>query len=151
MPVSKITFKQNKGFWIEETFMQLVYHYIHEELIKPQYILTNKNRLLKSTKDRINGYFIGSMSLGWRNLIETNSEIQTMTQVLQNTKITLNSKGEYISVGELQNISTEDVEFKLYLSNPFPTSGLIEILNALIQMLNGSWAPTDYNMQIDFI
>jgi len=151
MPVSKITYKQNIGFWVEETFMQLMYHYIHEQLVKPQYLVKDKHILLKSIRDRINGYFIGSMSLGWRNFIETNSEIQTMTQVLENTKMTLNSKGEYISVGELQNISTEDVEFKLYFSNPFPTSDLIEILNALIQMLNGSWTSTDYNMQIDFI
>lgn len=151
MPVSKITYKQNKGFWVEEIFMQLVYHYIHEELIKPQYLVKDKHILLKSIRDRINGYFIGIMSLGWRNLIETNSEIQTMTQVLENVKTTLKSKGTYISIVELQNISTEDVEFKLYLSNPFPTSDLIEILNALIQMLNGSWTSTDYEMQIDFI
>jgi hypothetical protein len=42
MPVSKITYNQNKGFGVEETFMQLVYHYVHEELVNPQYLLTNK-------------------------------------------------------------------------------------------------------------
>lgn len=151
MPVSKITYKQNKGFWVEETFMQLVYHYVHEELVNPQYLVTNKSTLLKSIKDRVNGYFIGIMSLGWRNLVETNSEIQTMIQVLENVKTTLKSKGKYISVGELQNISTEDVEFKLYFTSPFPISGLIVILDALIQMLKGTWTSTDYNMQIELI
>lgn len=41
MPVSKITYKQNKGFGVEETFMQLVYHYVHEELVNPP-IFINK-------------------------------------------------------------------------------------------------------------
>ncbi|SDJ21432.1 hypothetical protein [Chryseobacterium jejuense] len=149
MPTSKMSYKEDKGFWIEESFMQLVFHYIYKELIKSQYNLTNKNQLLEEMKFDIDGYTTGSMSLGWRRLIESSSDIQTLIQVLEHVKLDLNSKGMYISVQELQNIQTEDNEFKYYYTHPFPISGPIKIVNALIQMLNGTWTATNEYIEID--
>jgi hypothetical protein len=150
MPDCKITYKEDKGFWIEEVFMQLIYHYIYDELIKPQYNVPNKNQLLDEIKFHIDGYSTGVMSLGWYGFIESDVEIQTMIQVLENVKLSLNNKGQYISVSELQSIPTEDDEFKFYYSTPFPIPELIKVLNALIQMLNNTWTSKTYDMKIAY-
>lgn len=150
MPDCKITYKEDKGFWIEEVFMQLIYHYIYDELIKPEYNVPNKNQLLDEIKFHIDGYSTGVMSLGWYGFIESDVEIQTMIQVLENVKLSLNNKGQYISVSDLQSIPTEDDEFKFYYSTPFPIPELIKVLNALIQMLNNTWTSKTYDMKIAY-
>lgn len=151
MATTKIVYKENKGFWINESFMQLAYCYIYEELKKSQYTVTNKNQLLDEIKFHIDGYSTGIMSLGWYGFVETDAEKQTMVTVLQNVKVTLQSKGSYISVAELQSIPTEDKDFKiLYSRKPFPTAELIKIIDALIKMLQGTWDSTNYNMDINY-
>ncbi|UIR56366.1 hypothetical protein LZQ00_00725 [Sphingobacterium sp. SRCM116780] len=151
MSATFIEYNYNKGFWVEEEFMQLVYCYICDELKKIQYNLTNKDDLLYSIKFHIDGYSTGSMSLGWNDYIITQSDEQLMLQVLQNVKATLQAKGTYISVTELQAISTEDKDFKrLFSRKPFPTAELIKIIDALIKMLEGTWDSTNYSMKIDY-
>ena len=148
MSETKITFENNKGFWIHEIYMQLSYCYIYEVLSNPQYILTNKEDMLYSIKFHIDAYSTGSMSLGWNNFITNQMDKQTTIQALQNVKTTLQNKGAYISVEELQAIPTEDEDFKIYYRDPFPTAEIIKIIEALIQMLQGTWTSTNYSMDI---
>jgi hypothetical protein len=62
-------------------------------------------------------------------------------------KNTLQNKGTFISVNELQAIPTQDRMFKwLFSEKPFPTIDLIKIIDALIQMLQGTWTSTNYDM-----
>ncbi len=149
MPITFIEYKNNKGFSIHETFMQLAYFYIYMELEKPNYKISNKDDLLYSTKFHIDGYSNGTMSLVWNNLNQQDEQI--IQQILQNVKSSLENKGAYISVAELQAISTEDEDFKiLYSRNPFPTAELIKIIDALIKMLHGTWNSTNYRMDINY-
>jgi hypothetical protein len=70
---------------------------------------------------------------------------------LQNVKISLQNKGAFISVSELQSIQTNDKDFKyLYSRNPFPVAELIKIIEVLIQMLQGIWASNNYDMDINY-
>ncbi len=69
-----------------------------------------------------------------------------MIQVLQNVKTTLQGKGAYISIAELQAIPTEDKDFKRLYRYPFPTSQLRKIIDVLIKMLQGTWGFTNYKM-----
>jgi len=147
MADTKITYKGNKGFWVHELYMQLAYCYIYDELKKIQYNITNKDDLLYSIKFHIDGYSTGSMSLGWSSLSQ--SDEQTMLQVLQNVKSTLQSKGLYISVSELQSIQSDDDYFKSF-TKPFPTAELVKIIDALMQMLQGTWDSTNYSMDINY-
>lgn len=141
----RITYKNNKGFWINESFMQLGFYYILREVEKPQYNITNKSELLELMSYSINGYV--SPSLGWVGHLTNETEEQTMIQVLQNVKTTLQNKGVFISVEEQNTITTEDNTFSYILGvKPFSTAELIRVIDALIQMLQGTWESTNYDM-----
>ncbi len=142
---------KNKGFQISDIYMQLALYYINEELKKNQYIFTNKGYLQRYHESIINGNMAGWFAFLWDENLSNSSDEQTMLQVLENVKTTLQSKGEYISVAELQTIPTEDKDFKRFYGRyPFPTSELIKIIDALIQMLQGTWESTNYNMDINY-
>ena len=142
-----IDYKEGKGFEINEVYIQLAFCYIYQEAKKSQYIFSNKQEILESLQDDINGYFV----LMWHDDLVNQSDDHSMLQVLQNVKTALQSKGAYISVAELQTIPTEDKDFKRFYGRyPFPTSELIKVIDALIQMLQGTWESTNYNMDINY-
>ena len=114
MPESKIVFEKNEGFWIHEIYMQLVYCYIYKELSKSEYSITKKDDMLYSIKFHIDGWSTGIMSLGWFDYLQSKSDKKNILLVLENTKSMLQLKGDYIEVNELQNIKTEDEDFKLF-------------------------------------
>ncbi|MBP9689980.1 MAG: hypothetical protein KBE91_10245, partial [Bacteroidia bacterium] len=101
-----IDYRDNKGFYISNIFMQLLIHYINEELKKSQHIFTNKNRFLRENESVISGVCAGYFAITWDSIIVNSIEEQTMVQVLQNVKSTVQSKGAYITVEELQAIPT---------------------------------------------
>ncbi|MDF0720561.1 hypothetical protein P0M11_11185 [Kaistella sp. PBT33-4] len=150
MSTTFIDFQNDKGFYIHEIFMQLAMHYINQELIKPIYTLTNKQTVLDSLQLDIDGFTSGYLVLTWDNYLINSSEEQTMISVLQNVKTTLQNKGAFISVSELQAIPTQDWYFKVYYRKPFPTAELIKIIDVLIQMLQGTWTSTNYDMKINY-
>jgi hypothetical protein len=148
MSDTKFEYKNNKGFWISTSFAQLALHYIYTELEKPQYNVTNKSDMLEKMSYDLNGYVEPGFT--WRGHITNPTEEQTLIQVLQNVKTTLQNKGAFISVDEMQAIPTEDRMFKwLYSEKPFPTGDLIKIIDALIQMLEGTWEPTNFDMDAE--
>jgi len=142
---------KDKGFQISDIFMQLAIYNINEELKKNQYIFTNKDALQEYHESIINGHMAGWLILDWDTIIVNKAEEQNMIQILQIVKTTILNKGSYISVGELQAIPTMDKDFKLFYSRkPFPTSELIKIVDALIEMLQGTWEFTNYDMNINY-
>ncbi|WP_038331477.1 hypothetical protein [Empedobacter falsenii] len=142
---------KNKGFQISDIYMQLALYYINEELKKNQYIFTNKGYLQRYHESIINGNMAGWFAFLWDEKLSNSLDEQTMLQVLENVKITLQNKGSFISVAELQTIPTEDKDFKRFYGRyPFPISELIKIIDALIQMLQGTWESTNYNMDINY-
>lgn len=151
MADTKITYKENKGFWIHEVFLQLALFYIVQEISKIQHDIPNKQELLDDLNVDIQGYTHGYMCVGLFDYINSTSEEQTMMQILQSVKTLLENKGTYISVAELQAIPTQDKDFKhLFNRKPFPTAELIKIIDALIKMLEGTWDSTNYNMDINY-
>ena len=143
-----ITYKKNKGFWINESFMQLAFHYIHQELEKKSYSFLEKEILLEDLKDNINGLCRGYIGLNWHENLRLEEE-QTMLNILHQVKSTLKAKGTYISVEELMSIPTEDHILRYMLDKkPFPTEELIRVMDALTQMLKGTWDSTNYDMDL---
>lgn len=145
-----IDYRDNKGFYISNIFMQLLIHYINEELKKSQHIFTNKNRFLRENESIISGECAGYFAITWDSIIVNSTEEQTMIQILQTVKTTLQNKGAFISVSELQGIPTSDGDFKRFYRKPFPTAELVKILDVLIQMLQGTWTSTNYDMEINY-
>lgn len=151
MPETKIDYKDKKGFWIEESFMQLCMYYIYLELQNNQYVFANKTELLEDLNDKLNGLTKGYLVLEWDDILINITEEQTMCSVLNNVKLNLMTHGAYLTVSNLQAIPLEDKDLrKLYSKKPFPVSELIKIVNALIQMLEGTWTSTNYGMDINY-
>jgi len=50
-----LQYKDEKGFEINEAFVQLAIHYIYTDAKKAQYIFSNKQELLEDFEDKING------------------------------------------------------------------------------------------------
>ena len=147
MADTKITYKENKGFWLTESFTQLTLYYISQEIAKPQHNIPNKQELLNDLDFDIQGHTRGYMSISLFEYVNDSSDEQIMIQVFQNVKTTLQNKGTLITVNELMSIPTEDFYLKYILDKkPFPTSGLIKIIDVLIQMLKGTWTSTNYDM-----
>ena len=146
-----ISHGKDKGFWIAEAYMQLCFHYIYEEIRQTQHILQNKKLFLQDMKFKLDGYTNGYMTLGWPTFIESDTETRTMIKVLQNVNITLQQKGTNISVAELNAIETDDSDFKgLFSRKAFPTAELVKVIDALIQILQGTWDSDNYDMKIDY-
>ncbi|WP_336686052.1 hypothetical protein [Chryseobacterium bernardetii] len=141
---------KDKGFIISDIFIQLVLYYIHEEFKKDQYIFIQKKPLTNYHVSVINGQMAGWFAFLWDEYISNSSEEQTMIQILQIVKTNIHNKGSYISFTELQAIPTKDDHFKEFYIKPFPTSDLIKILDALIQMLQGNWNHDAYDMHINY-
>jgi len=151
MPRTYIKYKSENGFWISEEYLQLTYYYIYLELGKPQYTLPNKAKLLEFIKFQIDGFAVDMMSLGWNSYFVDNPEIQMMIDMLERVKADLLSRGSHITVQELQSIISDDDFFKNFISErPFPVSEQIKIIDALIQLLKGTWEYTNYSMEVDY-
>lgn len=146
-----VEYEKDKGFWISESMMQLVLHYILEEAKKPEHLLPNKADLVMDLKFHINGYSRSYMSVGLFNDIESSADEQLMIQLLNTVKTTLQNKGNLISVEELMKIPTDDLALKYILDKkPFPTAELIRVIDALIQMLERTWVHKDYQMELNW-
>ena len=142
---------KDKGFQTSDIFMQLAMYYVNEELNKNQYVFSNKASLLKYHEDVINGRMAGWFAFLWDEYIINSTDEQTMIQILQVVKTTIQNKGQLISLAELQSIPTEDRHFKLfYSSKPFPITELVKIIDALIKMLQGTWELANYDMDINY-
>ena len=141
---------KGKGFITSDIFMQLALYYIHEELKKNQYVFIRKETLTDYHLMVINGKMGGWFAFLWDEYISNSSEEQTMVQILQIVKDRIHHKGVYISLSELQSIPTVDGDFKIFYNKPFPTADLINILETLIEMLQGNWNHEAYNMHINY-
>lgn len=146
----KLTYKNNKGFWVHETYAQLIYQLIYAELQKPEYTFSHKQEFLEDCEDIINGISIGYIGLNWIEYLINQADEQTMVQLLQNVITYLQTKGKYIAVTELKAMQTQDEHWKAVMDRNFPVSELIRIFNALIQMLQGTWDSNNYDMKINW-
>ncbi|NOT94322.1 hypothetical protein [Ferruginibacter sp.] len=148
MATTFIDYKEDKGFYIHELFMQLAFLYIYEELKKQEYNFIKKADLLYDCKSKIDGIHSSYFVLSWDDNLVGSDDEQQMIELLKNVINNLQAKGEFISVAEMQEMPTEDGHFKSVMDAPFPVSELLRIFNALIEMLGGKWDSTNYGMDI---
>lgn len=146
----KLDYNNDKGFWIHETYAQLIFQLIYTELQKTQYSFDNKLDILGDLEDKVNGYRNGYIVLGWEDDLLNQTEEQTMILLLQNIITYLQTKGKYITISELKAMPTQDEHWKAVMDRDFPVSELIRIFNVLIQMLQGTWESTNYDMKINW-
>lgn len=148
---TKIDYKEGKGFWIAEIYMELTYEYILQAIDNIEDNLNIREELIEDIEFNINGLAKGMLTLTWHSFLKNDEQVDEMIFVLNNTKNLLLDKGEYISAEELNKyeIKKEDVASKW--PKPIKTSEVIKIVEALILMLNDEWdKPNNYAMDIDY-
>ena len=146
-----ISYDGKKGFSTSYEVMQLLSHYLHDELeIEAYDLLTHKEDLIQIFEDTVNGYNGDFYTLSWNHYIIGHDDKNLMIILLQNVISNLQAKGNFISANELKDITTEDNYFKSTFRKQFPVSHLVVILNALIQMLNGTWTFTSLDISISY-
>lgn len=129
----------SSSFLVRDLEMQLMFFYIHEEMLDSRYFFAGKAAFLARLDFYAKGYALGELRLGWNRFIKTEQESETLIALLGNLMVRLQNKGPEISAEEIEDIPVDDFHFKMYLESPFPVVRLILIAEALIQMVSGSW------------
>lgn len=145
-----IGYKDNKGFYVGETAMELTYQYIFAELQKENYVFSNKEDVLFDAETAAKGRCSTWLALMWHETLTSQSDELEMIRVLETVVADLETKEEHISVEELQSFSSDAEDWNDSWSEPFKTDNVIRTINALIQMLKGEWESTNYDMKLDW-
>ncbi|KQR67667.1 hypothetical protein [Pedobacter sp. Leaf176] len=112
--------------------------------------MINKQEIIDDLKDKFNGLRNGYIILGWEDELVCQTDEETMVQVLHNIIIVLQHKGKYVTVSEIQAMPSEDRHWKAVMDRNFLTAELIRIFTAMIQMLQGTWTSSDFDMKINW-
>lgn len=130
----------SKGFWIQEPHLQIVLHYILEELKKPQYTFVDKPGIIDRFEFIINGYMSSYLVLPLDILLKAATDEQEFIRVLQQVKLNFRLKDSYISVAELQSIPTDDMTFKwVFETDPYLSNEIVIVIDALIEIVSNTW------------
>ena len=140
-----------KGFWITEPHLQLVLHYILQELKLPKYSFSNKADIIDDFEFIINGYMHSYLNLPLETLLDDTVNAQEFVRVLQQVKLNFRFKDEFISVGELLAIPSKDISFRDVFSDwPYSKFEVILIIDALIELITGTWNRGVENFDLNF-
>ncbi len=150
MAETKIDYKENKGFWIAEIYMELTYEYILQSLntttLNISFIEDFREDLLFHTEGLAKGMFV----LTWNSFINSEEDEGIIINILEGAKSILADKRSLINVVELNSyeVKKEDVASKW--TNPIKTSEIVKIIDILILMFKGEWEEVRYGMEIDY-
>lgn len=151
MAETKIDYKDGKGFWIAEVYMELTYEYILQALHSIEDDLNIREELIWDIEFNIKGFARGMLTLTWHSFLKDKEQIDEMVLVLNNTKNLLLDKGEYISVEELNKYEVKKEDLASHWPKPIQTSEVIKIVDALMLMLQDKWdKPNNYGMDIEY-
>ncbi len=151
MATTFIAYKDHKGFYIYESYIQLAFFYIYFELMKPGLYddFSNKTDLVEDCEIKINGMTSTYFVLDWDFYLINPAEEQLMVTLLQNAKSNLQAKGAFISAQEIQDLPTTDDHWKNNIAGTFRVSELIRIFDALIEIMQGTWESINFEMVIN--
>jgi hypothetical protein len=140
-----------KGFWITESQLQVVLHYILQELKLPKYSFSNKAHIIDDFEFIINGYMHSYLYLSLADLLDDTIKAQEFVRVLQQVKLNFRFKDEFISVAELLAIPTEDDSFREVFGYwPYSKFEVILIIDALNELITGTWNRGIENFDLNF-
>lgn len=138
---------RNKGFWINEHFVEVISKYLCEAF---EYAgLSNFSQNLQDVYDSCDsnrsGVFIGMVNIPL-NLIANDIDKAAFINVIEQAKSSILLNGTELSLNVLNQIENDktDEYFKQQWHSPIKTQSLISTLNIIKQMLNGTWQPLNY-------
>jgi hypothetical protein len=131
MATSFITKDDTHGFWIPDSIMQVVCWGMMNAIDgHPDFPPLVRNEFRKHLFDCSQGYFVGFMYLGFDDYFKNEGDMDVFKDVLVDTENFFRSKGESISVEELNAFQLEEHTRSTWVK-PLETKRLINILDYL--------------------
>jgi hypothetical protein len=134
---------KDKGYWITESFIELLSDYICKEFEEKE--ITDYSEGLQEVYDQCDGNrsgaALGMVGIAYHRHIKDTQDEQNMIAILQQTKTTLQAKGEKITEEELNEIESRKTDdyFKRNWQQPIYVSSFVATLDAMIGLLDGSF------------
>jgi hypothetical protein len=139
---------RQKGFWIAESFIEILSEYICKEFERKE--ITEYSKPLQKLYDSIDGNRtgekIGMVGIPFDRLISSKEDENDLITIFQNVKTTLQAKGEKIEIEELKEIESRKTDdyFKREWFKPIYISSFVTTLDIMIKMLKGEWQSNNH-------
>lgn len=142
--INYVEVDMDKGFWINDWFMELVAEYIRQVIEKdrntyPDWVLELSDHDLDTIRL---GLMPAGIDLGIDESLETKAHEDLYIEILEKTKELLRSKGPEISDKELTSYEMQKIEElrriplrKKTLGRTESTAALIQIIDEIIKMI----------------
>ena len=142
---------ENKGFWIGEAEMEMIFYFILKTFEKLDPQVSFKSIFQKDMEASASGRTTGYLVLSWDYYLETEENEQEMIDILEETVSDLNVFGTYIPVKALQEAAAFNPEeqYRTPYTKPLETEYVVEVVETLISMLKGEWEHENYNLTFD--
>jgi len=136
--INYVHHRKSIGFWINDWFMELVAEYIRQVIEK------NRNEypdwLLELSDDQLDlirvGLMPGAIDLAIYEYLETSQHEELFIEILEKTKVLLQSKGPEISDDELTSYEMQKLKELRRIPLRRKTLGRTESTTALIQIID---------------
>lgn len=142
---------KKKGFWVGESFIELLSDYICKEFEKKEISEYSEalQKIYEQCNDNSSGYNLGVVNIVFDRYLKELQDEQDMIALLQQTKTTLQAKGEKINEEELNEIESRKTDdyFKRNWQQPIYVSSFVATLDAMIGLLDGTFPhPKNYGL-----
>lgn len=147
--VAYLQYKE-KGFWIPESFIEVLSQFICEafESIGLNSFSDNLQRLYRSCDYNRNGSSLGMVNIPLNRSIINADDRDIFLGVLNHTKTILLYKGNELTISYLNEFERSKIDeyFQIEWNFPIKTQSLIATIEIIEQMLNGTWQSSNYGV-----
>ncbi|NOW94494.1 hypothetical protein [Mucilaginibacter sp. SG564] len=141
---------RDKGFWISESFIEVLSQYICEsfEKIGISNISSNLQKTYTQCNANRSGAYRGMVDVFLDDYVDGSQDKIAFIAVLEKTKPILKAKGPELSIMTLNEFESNKIDPAFINKWAFSvkTSSLISTIDIIIQMLNGTWTSDNYSV-----
>ncbi|MCM0667027.1 hypothetical protein [Flavobacterium tyrosinilyticum] len=149
MADTKINYR-GKGFWIEESFIELLSEYISKtfETIGLNTFSTNLLQIYNDCDTNRSGESTGMVGILLDRYINNIEDKNNLISIFQQTKTSITDLGSEISINQLNQFEDNkfDPYFASYWSIPVKTQSLLTTIDIMISLLNQTYQGTNTNI-----
>lgn len=149
-----IDYERHKGFWINESFMEIFCNFISQAFEKKG--LTNKPEwyieLYEDINDTAKGLSSTYLVILFEDYLENKADREIeFVNILKDTKSLIQQKGKEIGYMELRKLEENKYDEKIRnkWTVGIQTKDLIALTDILISMINHEWESKDYRVEFE--
>jgi hypothetical protein len=142
---------KDKGFWIGEAEMEMIFYFILKAFNKLDPNIDFKDILRDDLEAKASSGNYGYLVLVWPYYIKNEEHELQMAEIIEEAIRNIQDFGEYIPTSALKEAAAYNplVEHRTVYEKPLETKKVLEVLNALVAMLKGEWEHEDLYLAFD--